>query len=55
MKTSENGKFEFKNIPFGEYKILAFGKIGDQDVIWHEFIDVRSSIPRFLELKTRVP
>ena len=55
MQTSKNGKFEFKNIPFGEYKVLAFGKIGNQDVIWHEFIDVRSSIPRFLELKTRVP
>jgi hypothetical protein len=55
MQTSKNGRFEFKNIPFGEYKVLAFGKIGGQEVIWHEFIDVRTSIPRFLELKTRVP
>src|SRR5262245_32798419 len=54
-QTSRNGRFEFKNIPFGEYKVLAFGKIGDQEVLWHEFIDVRSSIPRFLELKNRVP
>jgi len=54
-QTSDNGKFEFKNIPFGEYKVLAFGKIGDQDVMWHESIEVRSSIPRFLELKKRVP
>jgi hypothetical protein len=55
MQTSRNGRFEFKNIPFGEYKVLAFGKVGDQEVMWHEFIDVRSSIPRFLELKNRVP
>jgi hypothetical protein len=55
METSADGRFEFKNIPFGEYKILAFGKIGGQDVIWHEFIDVHSPIPHFLELKKRVP
>jgi hypothetical protein len=55
MQTSGDGKFEFKNIPFGEYKVLAFGKVGDQDVIWHEFIDVRSAVPHFLELKKRVP
>src|SRR5215813_2474385 len=54
-RTSTDGKFEFKNLPFGEYKVLALGKIGNQDVIWHEFIDVRSDIPHFLELKKRVP
>jgi hypothetical protein len=55
IQTSADGKFEFKNIPFGEYKVLAVGKIGNQDVMWHEFIDVRSAIPHFLELKKRVP
>ncbi len=55
METSVDGKFEFKNVPFGEYKVLAFGRIGNQDVIWQEFIDVRSTIPHFLELKKRVP
>jgi hypothetical protein len=55
MQTSTDGKFEFKNIPFGEYKVLAIGKIGNQDVMWHEVIDVRSAIPHFLELKKRVP
>jgi len=49
MQTSADGKFEFKNI------FLAVGKIGNQDVMWHEFIDVRSAIPHFLELKKRVP
>ena len=55
METSTDGKFEFKNIPFGEYKILAVGKIGSQDVMWHGFVDVRSSIPQFLELNKRIP
>jgi hypothetical protein len=55
METSFNGRFEFKNVPIGEYKILALGKIGNQDIIWHEFVDVRSAIPHFLELNKRVP
>jgi hypothetical protein len=55
METTPGGKFEFRNIPFGEYKILAIGKVGNQDVMWQEFVDVRSSIPHFIELKKRVP
>jgi len=55
LETSVDGKFEFKNIPFGEYKVLALGKIGNQDVIWQEFVDIRSNIPHFLELNKRVP
>ena len=55
LTETPDGKFEFKNIPFGEYKVLAFGKIGGQDVIWQEVINVRSEAPHFLELKKRVP
>jgi hypothetical protein len=55
LEISFDGRFEFKNVPFGEYKILALGKIGNQDVMWHEFIDIRSALPHFLELKKRVP
>jgi hypothetical protein len=50
-----SGRFEFKNVPFGEYNILAIAKIGNQDVMWHELVDVRSPIPLFLELKKRIP
>jgi hypothetical protein len=54
-ETSADGKFEFKDIPFGEYKVLAFGRVGNQDAVWQEFIDVHSPIPHFLELKKRIP
>ena len=54
-EASAEGKFEFKNIPFGEYQILAIGKAGDQDVLWQESVDVHSSVPQFLELKKRLP
>jgi hypothetical protein len=54
-ETSPDGTFEFKNVPFGEYKVLAIGRIGDQDVMWQEFVDVRSALPQFVEMKKRVP
>jgi len=54
-EVSADGRFEFKNVPYGEYQILAVGKIGDQDVIWQESVDVRSPIPQFLELKKHIP
>jgi hypothetical protein len=54
-QASPEGRFEFKNLPFGEYKVVALGKIGEEDAIWQESIDVRSPIPQFLELKKRLP
>ena len=54
METSTDGKFEFKNLPFGEYKILAFAK-NNQELIWQESVDVRTPIPYFLELRKRIP
>src|SRR5437867_2979796 len=55
QEISDGGNFEFKNLPFGEYKVLAVGKLGGQDAMWQEFVDVRSSIPQFLEVKKRIP
>ena len=51
QETSPEGKFEFKQVPFGEYKILAAGQVGGKEVFWQNSVDVRSSIPQFLELK----
>jgi hypothetical protein len=55
IQMSDDGRFEFKNVPLGEYKILAIGKVGHQDMMWQELIDVRSAVPHFIELKKRVP
>src|ERR1051326_6958349 len=48
-------KFEFKNLPFGEYKILVIGKSGSQDAVWQKFVEVRSSTPQFIEVKQAIP
>jgi hypothetical protein len=54
-EASVDGKFEFKSVPFGEYKIFAVGKTQNLDLVWQEFVDVRTSIPQFLELKKPLP
>ena len=51
---TSDGKFEFKNLPIGEYKILAVARNGAQE-IWQESVEIRNPIPLFLELKQRIP
>jgi hypothetical protein len=53
--TDTNGKFEFKSVPFGEYKLLAIGKAQNVDLIWQESVDVRTPLPQFLQLKKPLP
>ena len=52
--TSSDGKFEFKHVPLGEYKILASGQVAGQNVFWQDSVDVRSPIPQFLDLNKRL-
>lgn len=54
-QSTPDGKFEFKNIPMGEYKVVAIGRAGSQVYIWQEAIEITSSVPQFLQLKKRVP
>jgi hypothetical protein len=54
-QSTPNGKFQFQDIPFGSYKVVAIGRAGDQMYIWQEATDINSSVPQFLQLKKRVP
>ena len=55
IPTTAQGKFEFRGIPLGDYKVLAYGTIAGQVYIWQESIEITSSLPQFLQLKKRVP
>lgn len=55
QQAGTEGRFEFKSIPFGEYKILAVGKAENVDLVWQESVEVRNPIPQFLELKQTLP
>jgi len=54
-QAATDGKFEFKSIPFGAYKIFAVSKAQNMDVIWQDSVDVHTTLPQFLEMKKPLP
>jgi hypothetical protein len=54
-QASADGKFEFKAVPFGAYKLFAIGKAQNTDLVWQESVDVHTTLPQFLELKKPLP
>ncbi|HEX4997855.1 MAG TPA: carboxypeptidase-like regulatory domain-containing protein [Terriglobia bacterium] len=53
--TSADGRFEFRNVPPGEYKIVAYGSMGSSDFVWQGWTDLESSEPVRIQLKTTLP
>ena len=49
--TSPDGKFDFPNIPLGDYKVVAVGKNGSQQSVWLESVTLTSPLPQFVQLK----
>ena len=55
LMTSADGKFEFKDLPIGEYRIVAFSKVGGVDSLWQETVEIRDAVPQFVRLKKIAP
>jgi hypothetical protein len=55
IDSSPAGKFEFKNLPLGDYKVVAYGRAGDQTYFWQESVEVTSAVPQFVQMKKHVP
>jgi len=53
--STADGKFEFKNVPVGRYKILALGRAGNEEVVWQDSVDLTSSLPLYVQLKKTIP
>jgi hypothetical protein len=47
-ETTEGGKFEFKNLPFGTYRIVAIGTSDFSDSVWTTSVEVREAVPVFV-------
>jgi hypothetical protein len=54
IRSASSGRFEFRGVPPGEYKIVATGSIQSTTYVWTESLHVTSA-PIFLQMKTRVP
>lgn len=55
IETNEKGQFEFTKIPYGEYSLAALARVGTQDLLWVQTVEVTSPLPQFVELKKLVP
>jgi hypothetical protein len=53
--TTPDGRFEFKNVPTNDYKVVAYGQIGTQTFFWVDSIDLNTGDPQFLTMTKHVP
>ena len=54
IRTAAAGRFEFRGIPPGDYKIIATGSIRGTDYVWSESVHVTSAT-LIVQMKNRVP
>jgi len=54
IKNSTSGQFEFRGVPFGEYKVVVTANLRGTDYVWTETLQVDSASIVLL-LKNRVP
>ena len=53
-EVSPDGRFEFTGVPLGEHKVVVLAEAGKGSLIWAETVNVRSSIPQFIEVQNRI-
>jgi hypothetical protein len=54
VDVSSVGSFEFPRVPFGTYRIIVVGQVGEEQRIWSGTVTVRSEIPEFVEIQDRI-
>ena len=54
VDVSSVGSFEFARVPFGTYRIVVVGQVGEEQRIWSGTVTVRSEIPEFVEIQDRI-
>jgi hypothetical protein len=55
VNSTPDGRFEFRNVPLGEYKIVAFGAVGANEFVWQGWVNLEASEPVRVQLKTTLP
>jgi hypothetical protein len=54
IRSAPGGRFEFRGVPHGDYKIVATSTIQGTTYVWTEALQVTPA-PIFLQMKNRVP
>ena len=53
-EVSGEGRFEFRDVPFGEYQVIVLARRGRTNLIWVETVEINGSIPQFIEVENRI-
>jgi len=54
-EATPDGRFEFRNVPAGLYKILAMSRTGNQEIFWSDLVRIAGADPIHIELKKTIP
>jgi hypothetical protein len=54
IKTAAGGRFEFRGVAPGEYKIIVIGSMRNTEYVWTESLQVAAT-PVVVQLKNRIP
>jgi hypothetical protein len=51
----DGGQFQFAEVPFGEYRIIAMPNTPSDERIWSQLVRLASPIPQYVEVQNRIP
>jgi hypothetical protein len=53
-EVSDEGRFEYLDLPFGDYNVVVVAQLGTRGMIWTERLSVDSTVPVSVEIETRI-
>jgi len=51
---SPEGRFEYENVPAGDYNIVVLARSGNRNLIWTGTVSVTGPVPEFVEMQNRI-
>lgn len=53
-EVSDEGSFEYTDLPFGDYNVVVLAQLGTRGMLWTERLTVNSTVPVSVEVENRI-